>query len=378
MRGVRRLTRHLARCIVLAEVRRGDPRRGGDGRRRSASSSREANTRTQAENSAADKIGDRAEPHRRPAHVARRLHRRCRSPDRGGPRRHHTGGDAGDAPGRCSGARTRRTSSGLWRPDGAVVAVQGSTLLSSGIRSLRRSSVAVVGGAHDGRRRPSGDAWLVDASPLRGQRRDGVRRPSAERVVHHRDRPQHRNRRGSRRHPPASDDGRYALGGNVGGATSLPATRRSTLRNAIAASRCPRVVSLDSHTSSPSRRRRSAPVFTLARDDAVHRGRPSAWQSILLLLAVILVAMLFIVVVVQIDLRRPLQRLDAAVAALGSGDFDAPVHTGSVDEVGRLGASFEAMRLQVRSTMRATATRAVGRDGAQPRAATRDGARQRL
>ncbi len=68
--------------------------------------------------------------------------------------------------------------------------------------------------------------------------------------------------------------------------------------------------------------------------------------------------MLFIAIVVQIDLRRPLQRLDAAVAALGSGDFDRPVRTDSVDEVGRLGASFEAMRTQVRSTMRTTATRA--------------------
>jgi diguanylate cyclase (GGDEF)-like protein len=87
-------------------------------------------------------------------------------------------------------------------------------------------------------------------------------------------------------------------------------------------------------------------------------GPPVAWQPILLLLGVILVAMLFIVVVVQIDLRRPLRRLDGAVAALGKGDFDSPVRTSSVDEVGRLGASFEAMRLQVRSTMRATAARA--------------------
>ena len=87
-------------------------------------------------------------------------------------------------------------------------------------------------------------------------------------------------------------------------------------------------------------------------------GAPFAWPSVLLLLAVILVAMLFIVVVVQIDLRRPLRRLDRAVAAVGAGDFDVPVSVDSVDEVGRLSASFEAMRLQVRSTMRATAARA--------------------
>jgi diguanylate cyclase (GGDEF)-like protein len=87
-------------------------------------------------------------------------------------------------------------------------------------------------------------------------------------------------------------------------------------------------------------------------------GPPVGWQSILLLVGVILVAMLFIVVVVQVDLRRPLQRLDVAVEALGSGDFDRPVRVESADEVGRLGASFEAMRTQVRSTMRITAGRA--------------------
>ncbi len=87
-------------------------------------------------------------------------------------------------------------------------------------------------------------------------------------------------------------------------------------------------------------------------------GAPVGWQSILLLVAVILVAMLFIVLVVQIDLRRPLRRLDAAVAALENGDFDRPVDSGSADEVGRLGASFEAMRTQVRATIRVTETRA--------------------
>ena len=117
--------------------------------------------------------------------------------------------------------------------------------------------------------------------------------------------------------------------------------------------------------------------FTLTLTTPV-TGAPVAWQSIILLLAVILVAMLFIVVVVQIDLRRPLRRLDAAVAALGQGDFDVPVSTSSVDEVGRLGASFEAMRQQVRSTMRATATRASVATQLTRRAAARDGAGERV
>jgi diguanylate cyclase (GGDEF)-like protein len=118
----------------------------------------------------------------------------------------------------------------------------------------------------------------------------------------------------------------------------------------------PTLVSLDSHQFAVASKSIGAGL-TLA-VAAPYSGPPVGWQSILLLLAVILVAMLFIVVVVQTDLRIPLQRLDVAVAALGSGDFDRPVHSGSVDEVGRLSASFEAMRTQVRSTMRITAGRA--------------------
>ncbi|MBV8194796.1 MAG: diguanylate cyclase [Candidatus Dormibacteraeota bacterium] len=84
----------------------------------------------------------------------------------------------------------------------------------------------------------------------------------------------------------------------------------------------------------------------------------SSLQPILVLVALILVSMLFIVLVVQLELQRPLRRLDRAVAALGRGEFDAPVPTSNDDELSRLGATFEAMRVQLRSTMRATAARA--------------------
>ena len=84
----------------------------------------------------------------------------------------------------------------------------------------------------------------------------------------------------------------------------------------------------------------------------------TAWQPILLLIALILVAMLFIVVVVQTSLQRPLRRLDRAVAALGRGDFNVPVPAGADDELGRLGTTFEAMRRQLRATIRATEARA--------------------
>ena len=84
----------------------------------------------------------------------------------------------------------------------------------------------------------------------------------------------------------------------------------------------------------------------------------AAWQPVLLLITLILVAMLFIVVVVQTSLQRPLRRLDRAVAGIGRGDFDVPVPAGTNDELGRLGATFEAMRRQLRATIRATEARA--------------------
>jgi diguanylate cyclase (GGDEF)-like protein len=78
----------------------------------------------------------------------------------------------------------------------------------------------------------------------------------------------------------------------------------------------------------------------------------------LLLAAVILVAMLFIIVTVQVDLQRPLMRLDRAVAALGDGDFHVAIPTDGDDEIGRLGRSFAAMRHALHQTIRSSAARA--------------------
>ena len=79
---------------------------------------------------------------------------------------------------------------------------------------------------------------------------------------------------------------------------------------------------------------------------------------LLVLVALILLAMLIIVAVVQSELQRPLRRLDRAVAALGRGDFDAPLPLGRDDELGRLAETFDAMRAQLHATMRAAASRA--------------------
>ena len=75
--------------------------------------------------------------------------------------------------------------------------------------------------------------------------------------------------------------------------------------------------------------------------------------------ALILVAMVFIVSIVQADLQRPLRRLDRAVGALGRGDLDFPIpDVPTTDEIGRLAKNFEVMRLQLRSMLRITRARA--------------------
>ena len=83
------------------------------------------------------------------------------------------------------------------------------------------------------------------------------------------------------------------------------------------------------------------------------------WQPIVLLLALIVIAMFFIVLVVQTDLQRPLRRLDRAVAALARDQYDVPVPRLANDEIGRLASSFEEMRRQLRATITGARARAV-------------------
>ena len=243
---------------------------------------------------------------------------------------------------------------GVALPDGSVVAVRGTTVMSSADPRIARLVDAVNGGAHTAAT-PDGSAWLVDTSTLGGSGATAfVARPVTTSFI------TAIEQNIATTTGPVDvlliRDGRYALSGTVGGSSvhaGDPAG--ATLLGATGAA-TPSVVTLNAHQQAVA----STPIgagFTLALTTPV-TGTPVAWQSIILLLAVILVAMLFIVVVVQIDLRRPLHQLDVAVAAFGNGDFDVPLRTSSVDEVGRLAASFEAMRLQVRSTMRATAARA--------------------
>jgi diguanylate cyclase (GGDEF)-like protein len=233
---------------------------------------------------------------------------------------------------------------GVVQSDGVVVAVQGATILGSTLPDGVMQA-ATVGAATAS----SGElAWLVAGAPVAGTSATVfVARPLNSAFITAVD------------HNIATEVDPVGIvvthGTRALAAAGHVASITQALGAAIAASSS-QIVSLDSHEYAVASTSIGAGL-TLA-VMAPFSGLPLAWQSIVFLLAVILVAMLIIVVVVQIDLRRPLQRLDSAVAALGTGDFDRPVDTGSVDEIGRLGASFEAMRIQVRSTMRITATRA--------------------
>ncbi|MHB8719352.1 MAG: diguanylate cyclase [Candidatus Dormibacteria bacterium] len=82
-------------------------------------------------------------------------------------------------------------------------------------------------------------------------------------------------------------------------------------------------------------------------------------QPIALLLALIVVAMLCIVLVVQFDLQRPLRRLDRAVASMTDHDYDVPIPALGHAELGRLASSFEVMRRELRATVAGTHARAI-------------------
>ncbi|MDQ2959935.1 MAG: diguanylate cyclase [Candidatus Dormibacteraeota bacterium] len=82
------------------------------------------------------------------------------------------------------------------------------------------------------------------------------------------------------------------------------------------------------------------------------------WQSLVILLGLIVVAMTCMVLVVQTQLQRPLRRLDRAVAALARQQYDVPVDAGGRDEIGRLAATFENMRRELRATIVGSRARA--------------------
>jgi HAMP domain-containing protein len=229
---------------------------------------------------------------------------------------------------------------GLIESGGTVVAVQGATVIDGSLPPAVLSAASAVSATAAS---ASGAAWLVAGAPVAGTTATVfVARPLTNAFVTAID----------QNIATAADPvgviltrGQHSIA--VGGhATSLSPTLAATIEESSS-----QIVSISTHQFAVASTS-IGPGLTLS-VMAPFSGPPLAWQSILFLLTVILAAMLVIVVVVQTDLRRPLQRLDSAVAALGSGDFDRPVDTDTNDEVGRLGASLtSAPNCTVRWTSR--------------------------
>lgn len=74
--------------------------------------------------------------------------------------------------------------------------------------------------------------------------------------------------------------------------------------------------------------------------------------------AVVLLMLVIVFVIVEREVQGPLRSLDRAVEALARGDFDAPVPAHGDNEIGRLGARFEAMRRQLRGVLASAQARA--------------------
>lgn len=150
-------------------------------------------------------------------------------------------------------------------------------------------------------------------------------------------------------------DGRVATATRVAG-VSVPAGTAPDAIQQVVASAQPALASFDGQSVAVA----AHPLgngFSLAVLTPVS-AVSSAVTPVLALLALILLAMLVIVLVVQTELQRPLRRLDRAVVALGRGEFDAPLPMGRDDELGRLAETFDAMRVELQSTMRIAAARA--------------------
>ena len=74
--------------------------------------------------------------------------------------------------------------------------------------------------------------------------------------------------------------------------------------------------------------------------------------------ALVLAGLVLVYALVQLDLRRPLRRLDRAVGALSRGDFDMPVATGGDSALTHLGESFISVRAELQSLLRLAEARA--------------------
>ena len=155
-------------------------------------------------------------------------------------------------------------------------------------------------------------------------------------------------------------EGRFVLAGRVAGST----------RDANA--------SVDAALSGPAANDGPSTVVTLAGVDVAGASTPIGGgfrilvtakvadtrtladdvPVVVVTVALVLVALVFIYALVWRQLQLPLERLDGALSALAREEFDAPVPADGEDVLGSVTTSFVAMRSELRSLLRAKEARA--------------------
>jgi len=255
-----------------------------------------------------------------------------------------------------------QTSSGdlvaLITPGGIQVAVDGRTLSadstrSDALRAAAASTEPVVGGA-------DGVAWLVAHAPVDGQPATlVVGRPLAGSTM---------ARLGSDAGGRADDgialvrDDRYVVDGAIAG-HAVAAAERPDIALETVLQQVGQVVVV--HLGSDDVAAATSDLgssYRLLVSTVVGAGgsasRGIAAPTAVIAAAMMLLALVVVFVIVQRDLQRPLRRLDRAVSAMARDDYDVPVPHDRDDEIGRLGASFDSMRRDVRAVVGVAQARA--------------------
>ena len=238
---------------------------------------------------------------------------------------------------------------------GGVTALQGRARLADG-SSLVAALAAGVGAGAGTAADADGHPWLVAESRVPGSAATAfVARPITDSVLSAIE-----NNLATGADQPGlalTHGGRAVLGGSLGSSTVVAGTRLdSSVLFALSSGHGPALVSIGGRGIAVA----TSDIgmgFRLLVSTSV--GSIAISPTVLLVLAtLVLLALIVIVLVVQIDLRAPLRSLDSAVEAVGRGDFDEPLALQPEGELGRLAATFEAMRSRLQTLMRATNARA--------------------
>ena len=244
---------------------------------------------------------------------------------------------------------------GVIDPDGRVVSVQGTLTLTRADPIISVLTAAVPKGAHVAPA-TDGQPWLVeDAAVPNSTATAFVGRPLSAQLA---------TAIGSNLATAADPadftvigtDERFAIDGRIAGLTVSMGDKPFAQLASVLSGRSASVVTVGTRDFAVATAQ-LGPAFRLVVTTPVDVVA-TPLQPLILLIALIVALVAVIVVMVQFSLQRPLRRLDRAVAGLGKNEFDVPVPTGPDNELGRLGETFEKMRRELQTQMKATRTRA--------------------